>query len=177
MKKVIFPFIFIFFILILLSDVSDKYIIYEINDIQNVNAEIKKFDLNETFKSQNTAIDIMYNYLSEDTKKYKFEKDNKKTFFEIDKEIIQAFEYDLNNDGITEIIGVYPHQPYCGLETCNIFILKKGILGYKNIFASQVLGIPYKISISKQENKSYNQINIFTHYQKDIVNKLKFTNI
>ena len=134
------------------------------------------FDFEKLGNSSKNSKEIMNKYLLKDIKKHSFEEDGQEKHFDVYEEMIQSFEYDLNNDGIKEVIGVYPFQPYCGFETCRLFVLQKQKDGdeYKDICDFSVMGIPFKVGILKSVNFGYKQIQVYGRGRQFVYSKLKY---
>ena len=81
-------------------------------------------------KSEPEANKILYEYVLKTQNKTPEEIKN---FARITPESVRAFEFDLNNDGTNEIVGVVYSTLYLGTAGYNLFILQKQPDGYKDI--------------------------------------------
>ena len=110
----------------------------------------EKFLLNsnmDIFKNDNKAAGVLYNYLRDDEliKLYP-DKCTKQNMF--------AFEYDLNDDGINEILGYPDCTFYQGSFGKTLFILKNENEDYITIWKDNFVPIGIKISSKKTHNFS-----------------------
>ncbi len=133
-------------ILLILILVILAIIIYYIKDNKNLLSS----DVN-IFKNDNNASEILYKYLNNDEliKLYP-DKCSKQNMF--------AFEYDLNNDGINEIIGYPDCILYEGSLGKTLFILKKENGIYTSIWQDNF--VPEGIKISSNRTNNFNDIKI-----------------
>ncbi len=114
-----------------------------------------KLEYDFSRQSQPRASKILYEYISEDLKKYSTEA---KKSANIKLKDIVAFEVDLNDDGVNEIVGYDNSSFYCGTLKKTIFILKIENAKYKNIIKYDKCFTPSKIYIETNKTNEYKNI-------------------
>ena len=89
-----------------------------------------KLEYDFSRQSQPRASKILYEYISEDLKKYSTEA---KKSANIKLKDIVAFEVDLNDDGVNEIVGFCSSSAFWGTAGYQLFILQKQNKEYKDL--------------------------------------------
>ena len=99
----------------------------------------------------------IYNYLYKILEKYSWNKDISEDF-EIDMSQIWAFSYDLNGDGVDEILGYYQNKLLCDKKGCPFFILKKDKGRYIDIYRNNIMSEKSRIIILKSKHNKFSNI-------------------
>ena len=120
---------------------------------------IKSIDLVMDF-GETSANRVVYNYLK---KHYKEDIDTSAlttlTGKDFNENSIHAFWYDLNDDGINEVIGIpYQTPVFCGLHTSSLFILQKSGNEYEKIGEISYYYFEGVVTILKEKTNNYHNI-------------------
>ena len=115
-----------------------------------------EFDFNK--QNQPKASRILYKYIleSENLTAKEAKKSN-----DITPNQVRAFEFDLNDDGVNEIIGTVNTVYYCGAIRNPIFILQNQNGKYENIIKYHICYNSPKVHINKDKTNGYNDITLF----------------
>ncbi len=106
---------------------------------------------------------VIYNYLYKILEKYDW--NNKiSEDFHLDMSKIWAFSYDLNDDGVDEILGYYQNKLFCDSKGCQFFILKKQNDRYIDIYRNSIMAEKSRIIILKSKHYKFSNI-IFAPWQ------------
>jgi len=81
---------------------------------------------------------------------------------------LQAFEIDLNNDGISEVLGYVDDEYYCIKGTCSFFVLQKQENSYINI-AMMRISAESKIAVKQTKTNGYRDIMLYFPEGKQVV--------
>lgn len=109
-------------------------------------------------KSEPAASKILYDFVMNELE------DSSKKYAEITLGRTHAYEIDLNNDGVNEVIGVVLSPYYCTDKNCSLFILKKDTNIYKNIVSD--IKFSGKIFVKRHLTNGYKDIELFVPYLK-----------
>ena len=107
-------------------------------------------------QSQPKANKILYEYVLKDLGKTPKEAEE----FKIYPEVVNAFEYDLNDDGQKEVIGYVVSSAYWGTAGYSLFILKKHNKNYVDIAYLINFEPLEKVQILKTYTNGYKNIKI-----------------
>lgn len=109
---------FLIFIVLILVCIS-LFILYHMNFVS------QKIFL--SYYSEKAAVKVLAEYLQGDS-----------AFTELNPENMYAFEFDLNDDGVNEVLGYVDEKYYCINECCTFFVLQKQSDKYVNIAMMRV---------------------------------------
>ncbi len=106
---------------------------------------------------------VIYNYLYKILEKYSWNQ-NLSEDFHLDMSKIWAFSYDLNGDGVDEVLGYYQNKLFCDTKGCQFFILKKQKDRYIDIYRNSIMAEKSRIIILKSKNNRFSNI-IFASWE------------
>ena len=144
MKKIIL------FVLIILFFVSNVY-------ADGYDPALKTLDFADYIRNPK-AEKILYEYY---LKNDGVTKERAKNQFNISLDTTYAYEFDLNGDGVNEIIGFYASTLFLGTAGFSIYILKKTPKGYENIIGDAVNFEPQiNVYVLKNRTNGYHDIQL-----------------